>query len=484
MPTRAERERDCYEELVRMGGRPIYPIERLEEIAGNPRAHLDFLNPWFDKRHDDHHGFGDLKVIEPQLKDWCIFRIWQRHFREGFNARKENGDLLKRFVNPLRKSFMRDFQIQDAGFDGYSEAIKKLLAEYGFTRPFRLEEDQEKQDKLTEWIEYLGFQHALYDKDSRTLKLLQPSVDEAWKELVDSQILAPHHTKESILSYESDHEDAKLDRRAMDAYKEATLRVKALTGSADPDAPDPDVSPEVLRQIQTARKELSEAREESSRHLTLSCRILRFLCSVSEYREALWNLPMQKARLEWFFNQLPLIEAEMEASAVAPTEPPIAGSEKKRGAHDDDSVTTHEQSPKRQRQNSEEPSSASDLKANTGEDHEEEIPGSSRKTGQESSPAPALNSPLGASIDQSHHAKTHSAEHSRRTAASRKLTKGRVAQPSVSLDILDTPSYMAPRAPGQPRRSRRLAGKAPEHGLLPWHDILRRQRGAGKTHRR
>ena len=465
----SEKEKASYGELVKRGGRPFYPIERHEEISGNLEAHRDFLYPWLE----DMDLLGDeRRIFGRQELDWRIFRVWQRSFREGFDARKERGSFLRKFINPPRDSFMQDFQFQDAGFDGYNEAIKKLLAEHGFTRPFRLEEDQHKQDKLTEWIEYLGFKHVLHDKDIRTMKLLQPTVDKGWKELVDSQVLLPHHTKEYVLSYDFPYKDIEMNRQAQNALEEAISKVQALTGSVDLDAPDPDVSPEALQQIQAARNKRDEAQGEINRLVEIRDRIGIFYNPdpIRRYRDAFNDLPVRKAQLAWILDQVPLIETEMGVAAVATTEPPIAGSKRRRGVHEDDSVTTNEKSPKKQRQNSEEPSPASDLKAGIVENRGEETPGSSRETGQKSSPVPAPSSPASASADQSPNAKTHSAVHSRRTTASRKSAKGRVTRDSVFFETLDTPSYIAPRAPArmrQPRRSRRIAGKAPEHGLLP-----------------
>jgi hypothetical protein len=56
--------------------------------------------------------------------------------------------------------------------------VKRSLARHGFTRPIELDEDPERQDKLTTWIEFLDFEHWFYDKDMRIVKRLQPEYDE------------------------------------------------------------------------------------------------------------------------------------------------------------------------------------------------------------------------------------------------------------------------------------------------------------------
>lgn len=44
-----------------------------------------------------------------------------------------------------------------------TEALKERLARHGFTRPFQLDEDAARQDKMTTWIEYLGYEYWWYD---------------------------------------------------------------------------------------------------------------------------------------------------------------------------------------------------------------------------------------------------------------------------------------------------------------------------------
>ena len=67
--------------------------------------------------------------------------------------------------------------------------MKQGLTEHGFTQSFQLDEDPERQDKLTTWIEYLDFEYWWYDKDMRFVKRHQPQYDEAWKKLVDLKVL-------------------------------------------------------------------------------------------------------------------------------------------------------------------------------------------------------------------------------------------------------------------------------------------------------
>lgn len=56
-------------------------------------------------------------------------------------------------------------------FPKYVEAVKRRLAEHGFTRSFQLEEDLKRQDKLATWIEYLHFEYCWHDSFVRNVEL-------------------------------------------------------------------------------------------------------------------------------------------------------------------------------------------------------------------------------------------------------------------------------------------------------------------------
>ncbi|KAF2176858.1 hypothetical protein K469DRAFT_698118 [Zopfia rhizophila CBS 207.26] len=66
-------------------------------------------------------------------------------------------------------------------FPIYVEAVKKRLTKHGFTRIFQPEEDPGLQDKLTTWIEYLGYeywrygQHALSNRQQQRLNDVRKS---------------------------------------------------------------------------------------------------------------------------------------------------------------------------------------------------------------------------------------------------------------------------------------------------------------------
>ncbi|KAF2178449.1 hypothetical protein K469DRAFT_695492 [Zopfia rhizophila CBS 207.26] len=53
---------------------------------------------------------------------------------------------------------------EEGRFPMYVKAVKDRLTKHGFTRTFQLDEDPARQDKLTTWIEYLGYEYWWYDQ--------------------------------------------------------------------------------------------------------------------------------------------------------------------------------------------------------------------------------------------------------------------------------------------------------------------------------
>ena len=179
----------------------MYPIELLESVIKTPEEYRDMLWPWLNER--ELSSFCESKVFYHQRRSWVAFTVWQNQSRKGIagDYRQVNSRAFKDDVRSAWRVFVEAFQLKDAGFDEYNEALRTLLAQYGFTRPFQVEEDPQRQDKATEWIEYMGYEHAMHYMHTRALKRLQPAFDEEWKTLVDSIVLQPHETQETFLGY-------------------------------------------------------------------------------------------------------------------------------------------------------------------------------------------------------------------------------------------------------------------------------------------
>lgn len=72
-------ERRLYEALVRAGGRPSYPIEKLEDVMNEPRGYRDVLRPWVYHVDSDP---SEWEVFQRQLTSWEAFCEWQKAYMD------------------------------------------------------------------------------------------------------------------------------------------------------------------------------------------------------------------------------------------------------------------------------------------------------------------------------------------------------------------------------------------------------------------
>ncbi|KAH6613699.1 hypothetical protein B0J18DRAFT_473458 [Chaetomium sp. MPI-SDFR-AT-0129] len=76
----------AYHDLVETGGRPLYDISRLYQIARNRPAYREFLRPFqTDPTSDVPCGCE----LQSQRDRWCGFRVWQRLARGIWDPEKE-----------------------------------------------------------------------------------------------------------------------------------------------------------------------------------------------------------------------------------------------------------------------------------------------------------------------------------------------------------------------------------------------------------
>lgn len=117
-----EQQTEYYNALVTEGYRPSHPVSLGRDILDNPGEYHEILSYW-------QSGSNDWKVFGSQMGVWRDFRRWQRRNRE------------------------------EGRFQKYAKGVKQGLAEHEITQPFQLNEDPERQDKLTTWIEFLGYEY-------------------------------------------------------------------------------------------------------------------------------------------------------------------------------------------------------------------------------------------------------------------------------------------------------------------------------------
>ncbi|KAJ8131550.1 hypothetical protein O1611_g2074 [Lasiodiplodia mahajangana] len=285
-PSDGELERRNYYELVNDGGRPLYPIHLLDDVARKPRAHQDMLQAWLD--HPDSHAKHPCwEVFGEQLYSWQCFRKWQTY------SRGRGGSLYEIGGETAYEMFFYYFRRQAPT---HTSAVQNLLAQYNFTRPTRLDDDPKQQDKLATWIEYLAFTCSIHYRYARSTENCQPEFDKAWKTLLDSNVLRPSETRESICNIKS-----AIERR--EEREEAQHTVNLAREAS------------VWEQIPEVRRVAAQSTlEEAKKSLAVIARrddmIMDFNITVQEYKRAAMLAERWNRRVQWIMEQVPLVEAE------------------------------------------------------------------------------------------------------------------------------------------------------------------------------
>ncbi|KAI5924571.1 hypothetical protein F4810DRAFT_709528 [Camillea tinctor] len=311
------RVREYHDLLVKQGGRPIYSVDLIDEISQHPLSHWDLLRPWVDYPPDYDPEPNEEATIRgitcagtsiiQQLISWKEFREWQRYIRKdghGFDS-----------------TYTR---VPGEGhtYADYNEAIKALLAEHDFTRPFRLQKDPMHQDKLTTWIEYLAFEYRQHDLCIQSIQSVQPEYDKYWKILVDSNVLRPFETKELIHSGSRYGLLIERDREKATRVVESAERIaQEVAESMDKDAHNPKgsrfTSQQREQKILTAKSKLDAAKESLALVEKRNRLVIEFLRTVRQqilppfgYDHKRMEAMGHSLRIPWILSQVPLIEAE------------------------------------------------------------------------------------------------------------------------------------------------------------------------------
>jgi hypothetical protein len=386
-----------------------------------------------------------------------------------------------RAYNTFVKNFRR-------GSPNYTEAAKKLLAQYDFTRPFQLQVDSKQQDELATWIEYLVYAYAEHYELTRLINRLQPDYNVAWKTLVDSAVLRPSETEEYIC------DDASASQRQSeeDVAEKAVRSAEVFLGMALKNARgDPRRS-----RVTSSAHAWSLATGEGQSRLDAAKVSLKsvqrrndlittFRTAATGYLTAKEDAERHSIRLRWILEQLPLIEAELERTGVAQGRSHTGHGTKRGLTHDQDDEVTNDRRPQKRSRTSRISSLTKDSA---------ESPGPAR--------TPSIHSRGDDMADDERPLKRLRTSHSddapkatpRNQTVARKNTRlrGSATNPTKA-STLDRGPNRSKRAPGAPvnvprgtRSSRRLAGDPPEFGMvlerrgaLPLYEPFLQQPSAG-----
>jgi hypothetical protein len=352
----------CYNALVEAGGRPSHPLSRLDDIIKDPGEYREILSFWqgeFPKK-------DEWRVFSIQLRRWQDFQRLQRYARvqNGYDYwRSEWEDECKRHrlkhgdgpgsqtylgrgvyegteaawehrwqhykkYSDKRTLYVRGYTpwwvfvqrkgrpIEGQGFPEYAEALKERLTRHGFTRTFQLEEDLARQDKMTTWIEYVGYEYWWYDQFTISERGQQQH-DEAWKRLVDSKVLKPGETEENLWGLEAGLRAAGDEEKAEKAVQSAISAVSSAERAASKSQKSRLSAEQLQQRLTTAQSTLEAAMK---RHESIKRRndlISEFCHQTRVFQIAKRDAERHGKLLRWMLQQLPLIEVELDASNVA-----------------------------------------------------------------------------------------------------------------------------------------------------------------------
>lgn len=385
-----ERETDAYNDLVKDGGRPLYPIHLLDRVSSHPETHEELLRPWRDnfgwtRRYwnDNNTAQKPWEVFQRQLSRWRYFQKWQRDNRwledddGGFPAYIENHkQFIKRYCyegavakelakieadpsclqicwdavqrdRQRQRDYCREFHGGDE-FSDYVDAVNRRLAQHEFIRPFQLKEDPKQQDGLATWIEYLNFEYWWLDRYTESIERLKPDFDKAWQKLVDSNVLRPYQTRESVrslssLNWQQNEQDQALNNRQRAAAKAEQVYVSTQLDPSRLSIPQP----ERIRRINEAHRELVRAQEKLDSISRRNERIGDFVSSTRALKVAERDATRHRTLIPWILEQVPLIEAELNQARAA--EPVSGGTKRTKRRLEFDDGTSGQQASKKQR---------------------------------------------------------------------------------------------------------------------------------------
>lgn len=347
LPREEEYEKESFNDLVKDGGRPLYPFELIDEVARDPYSHWDMLRPWVDYLGDpdfESNPNVDWSVFRYQVNSWVDFRWWQKLNR----GEPPDWDSSWFEVVPAYQRFVLIFRRRAST---YTEAVKKLLAEYDFTQPFQFHEDPTQQNKLTTWIEYLGYECWLHYRLARRVEHMQPKYNADWKALQNSNVLRPFETEEYVCKIDSSFLRQSEREQATQAVKSARAMVESASSDTHNVRDTKPASTVRMQKMEAAEKRL-EAAEEALKVVERRndlCTVFkqaaaRYLCTKEDEQR-------QRLRIQWILEQVPLVEAELGGSNVVSTDSGVVSGTKTRHSRDEDDDVAQNRSIKKQKLN-------------------------------------------------------------------------------------------------------------------------------------
>ncbi|KAK3305051.1 uncharacterized protein B0T15DRAFT_187720 [Chaetomium strumarium] len=293
-----------------------------EELA--ERLHLERLRAKFRKMQeekgadDGEAGFSAFVEEEKRrlLKAGCTWPgMTEDEYRQTLRVDFDREEYWRYRENFL---FLREGNGR-GGFPEYIAEAKRRLAKHDFTRNFQLDKDPTRQDKLTTWIEYLNYEYSWHDRYERSINSLRQKYDEAWKQLVDSGVLRPGETDETLRTTESAFRRQGERDQTWKAVASAEAAAKAALSETvrAKTRRSRFTKQERTQRLAAAHSRLVQAKDALKTIKRRSDLITEFIRGTWDYQEEKRNLQRQRLLLQWILEQVPLIEAELNQPKVA-----------------------------------------------------------------------------------------------------------------------------------------------------------------------
>ncbi|KAH7171302.1 hypothetical protein EDB81DRAFT_195059 [Dactylonectria macrodidyma] len=352
--------RKAYQDLVEDGGRPLYPIDLITDIAENPEeyVHAGFN---FDRGSERFCApNAGLNMFSSQLWRWKYFRDWQKVNRgldiviPDLPAFFENLKELRKLQLPAKRylsavanlearpeivkgmweserlvrerradGYRKDYN----GFVDYAKAVKNRLARHDFALPleFELSEDPKKQDPLTTWIEYLTYEYWWLDSYTDTLRNLELGYDKAWQKLMDDNVVGPRDTIESIQAFRISSIREHSEKDAMSYMQGLEAEAKKIPASTQEDPLRLSIpQAKRTRMLRNISTKLAAAKGEYRQIKKRNLQINTFIRGMSGGVNAEHDIARQQALLKWILGEVPLVMAERaQSEAARPKKRPV-----------------------------------------------------------------------------------------------------------------------------------------------------------------
>ena len=336
-------ETEGYHKLVDDGGRPPFPLSIYKDVMENEEKYPEYheiLSYW---RKGRDRCSGLIPCFSGHQWRWSTFRAVQQFAREHkfknewtlVKVAKEWTSFLFRHdpkyidgTAPPTRTWEEELERRDLSYDdpardqfGFAEyvaSLKERLAEHGFTRQFQLDEDAARQDKLTTWIEYIGYEYEYigyenwgYDQPAKCVKRYQRHHDRAWEQLVESKVLRPGETEESIGDIRTAFQRA-MDREYAEKAVAAASSDVAIARNALSNPRKSSLSSHNLQtRLVEAESKLGTAEKKYNYIKRRNDLITNFIQRTRHFSLAKRDVERHSILLRWVLQQVPLIELEL-----------------------------------------------------------------------------------------------------------------------------------------------------------------------------